>query len=365
MFRTPSRLGRGEMGAVSAEQVAIFIVVGAIVTALVSAAIPDTVEEQGAAAADCLFGMECESPAAADVSGSRGPADPGGAPGTGDIPDATPDLDDPADDTREDAARDARGDRRDRGRGDDTQTPPSVPDDTPPIDELGDPVPGTSTTPPAPPPWEPVDEGAGPHDSEDPGLRTRAAEVAAEVGANGLSSRWPEAARNLLHFLGNSGEPLEQDVDKLLSDVPEFADDVTDRERRLALEAVRRAQQGDESGPVTFPLSTEWQGFGYDAMGHLEYDNDNWFYALGGWQYSVAGTVTVHPPDGPGDAWTYELDTVVHLRDHYNWDGEKATQIGPLTVTDEELAAMHRAGLAQEFTATGVSSSRQQEGSAP
>lgn len=226
-------------------------------------------------------------------------------------------------------------------------------------------MPGTSAQPPPPPPWEPVDEGAGPHDSEDPSLRTRAAEVVAEIGANGLSSRWPDAARNLLHFLGNGGEPLEQDVDALLADVPEFADEVADNERRLALEAVRRAREGDPSGPVTYPIGTDWQGFGYTPTGGLEYDDDNWFYALGGWQYSVAGTVTVQPPAAPGGDWTYELDSTVHLRDHDNWDGGKATQIGPLTVTDEELAAMHRAGLAQEFTATGTSSSRQQEGTAP
>lgn len=42
-------------------------------------------------------------------------------------------------------------------------------------------------------------------------------------------------------------------------------------------------------------------------------------------------------------------------RDQYNWDGTKSTQIGPLTVTDEQLARLHRAGIAQEYTLTGES----------
>jgi len=53
------------------------------------------------------------------------------------------------------------------------------------------------------------------------------------------------------------------------------------------------------------------------------------------------------------------------VRDQYNWDGPKSTQIGPITVTDAQLAALHRAGLAQEFTAYGQSSTRRTEGSTP
>lgn len=53
------------------------------------------------------------------------------------------------------------------------------------------------------------------------------------------------------------------------------------------------------------------------------------------------------------------------MRDQYNWDGSKSTQIGPFNVTDEQLAQLHRSGLAQEYTNYGRSSETTVEGSVP
>lgn len=61
----------------------------------------------------------------------------------------------------------------------------------------------------------------------------------------------------------------------------------------------------------------------------------------------------------------YEVDTQVSFRDRYNWDDGKSTQIGPFTVTDESLAAMHCAGIARECNLLGESSSQHTEGSVP
>lgn len=55
----------------------------------------------------------------------------------------------------------------------------------------------------------------------------------------------------------------------------------------------------------------------------------------------------------------------MNLRDQYNWDKGKGVTIGPLEVTDEELAKLHRAGLAQEYTITGLSDVATREGSVP
>lgn len=349
---------QSETGASSPEFVAVAIVVAAVVATVIALALPDRTRTAGDVAECELFSQEAVDCGRDLLAGGTG-ATPDGAPPAGD---ADP-LADPADDDREDAARDARGDRRDGGRGDTTATPPTVSDDASPPELFGPPVSGTTATEPDPPPWEPVDPGAGEHDSAGTGFRTRAAEVAAEIAANGLSRTWPEAARNLLHYLGNSGEPLEQDVDKMLADVPEFDRAVSQLETRLALEAVDRAREAGVAGPVTYPLTTDWNGFGYPPA--PTYDNQNWFYALGGWQYALTGTVTVWPPSTAGGDWTYEIHTTVHVRDQYNWDGGKSTQIGPLTVTDDELARMHIEGLAQEFTATGTSSGRRSEGSTP
>lgn len=263
---------------------------------------------------------------------------------------------------RRDAQRDAGNDRRDDRDDDVTQPAPST-DGPPPT--IGSPVSGTTAEEPDPPPWQPVDPGAGEHDSKGAGLNGHLVEFAAEAGASAMASSWPEASRNLLHFLGNSGEPLEQDVDQMLTDVPEFQEQVDLTADELIAEVVARAQEDGVTGPVTFPVSTNWTGFGYEN-GALVYDNNNWFYALGGWQSSQTGTITVIPPSEPGGPWRYTSSLTVHIRDQYNWDGTKSTQIGPLSVSDEQLAELHRKGLAQEFTAIGrTTSTRSREGIIP
>lgn len=400
--------GGGETGAVSAEFVAIVLLIAGVVTGIIALGIDLATRDAGEVATCRMFdqargcaelraagaGREAADGArdAADgvrdasdgvrdavggvADGARDAADGGrdaaddAAEGTRDAADEERDTADArgdtprpfgddggvSDDSRGDAAVDAGRDRDNRGRGDDTVQPPTLDEGQAVItDVLGEPVEGTTAPTPAPPAWEPVDAGAGPHDEATASLRTRAAEIAAEVGALGLGATWPDASRNLLHFLGNSGQTLEQDVDTLLADVPEFADEVDTRREDIAALAIERARESAADGPVTFPVMTDWAGFGYDQFGALEYEDDNWFYALGGWEYGLTGTVTVTPPDGPGDEWGYSMETSVHLRDQYNWDGEKATKIGSLTVTDEELAKMHRAGLAQEYTNVGES----------
>lgn len=350
-LRTPRR--RRDTGAGALEYVGVVVVVGALValTATVFAATP--VGPQVTSAVQCyVSGSGCSEGVAAGAPTSGGDT-PGDATGS--------------DPSRDDTARDARGDRRDDARrdDDDSEQAPGAPGDseteTP---SVGDGVPGTTPVFPDPPPWQPVDEGAGDYGSEDPGVRLRAVEAAVEAAANAASGAWPDAARNLLHFLAGSGDPLEQDVDAMLGDLPEFQQ-ATDETRQLLInQAIAQAQADGATGPVTFPISSGWTGFGY-GPGGLVYDDQNYFYALGGWQFSETGYVTVTPPSSPGGEWTYTSETTTHLRDQYNWDGGKTTQIGWLTVTDEQLAELHRAGLAQEYTAYGQSSTRRTEGSVP
>jgi len=302
-------------------------------------------------------------------SGSCATTAAGPETGTGEGPSTSggPTYTDPdgSEEDREDTARDARGDRRDRGRGDETQEDSTDEGPPPPEDMLGGPVSGTTVDEPDVTEWEPADTGAGEHNSEGAGIVDRFTDFAAEAAANALAGKWPEASRNLLHFLGDSGEPLEQDVDQMLGDLPEFSDEVDTLRDDLGLTAVERAKAAGADGPVSFSVRTAWRGFGYDESGALEYENQNWFYALGGWQYSMTGQVTVYPPSEPGGPWRYETTTRTHLRDQYNWDGSKSTQIGPFTVTDEQLAELHRKGLAQEFTAYGVSQRVTRRGDVP
>jgi hypothetical protein len=213
---------------------------------------------------------------------------------------------------------------------------------------------------PPPPAWSPPDAGAGEHDSSGVGIADRATEVAAEAAANAAAGLLPHASRNLLHYLGDSGKTFEQDVDAILRDVPAFAGDVDVQRDLLGRTAVANARASGASGPVTMPVSTQWTGFYIGS--NLSKD---WFYALGGISYSLVGQVTVYPPVKAGEPWRYETTTRVVIRDRYNWDHGKSTQIGPFTVTDDQLAKLHRVGLAQEYTVVGTSDTGTTKGDVP
>lgn len=259
---------------------------------------------------------------------------------------------------RRDQGRDAGSERR--GRGDDPSDPDtdhSTSGPQPYRGGLGDPVPGEDAPDEPPPEWSPPDGGAGEHGSEDAGFLDRRLEEVVEGAAHAASAAWPDASRHLLHYLDNSGEDLEVPVDTLLADLPELDDEVTARQTRLGADAIARAKASGADGPVTFPVNTGWNG--YYAHGG---QSKNWFYATGGFAYNLNGEVTVYPPDTPGGEWRYESDTAVNFRDRYNWDHDKSTQIGPITVTDDQLAELHRKGLAQEYNLVGTSSTRHAEG---
>lgn len=352
---TVSWWSRADRGAGSVEYLGIVVVV-VVVVGLVLAGAPGVASTvtAGIERAFCSVGGgtgcgAAAAPASADAGEGDGAAQQDG--------DAEPDA---SDDDRRDTARDARDSRRDdRDRDEPTKGPSPTSGTTGPAPGLGDGVPGETVTAPQAPPWAPVDAGAGEYDSEGAGAGDHATKFAAEAAANALAGTWPNASRNLLHFLGNSGEPLQQDVDKLLADVPALATTYATEQDRFGLSAVERAQADGVTGPVTYPLAGDWTGF-YVTQ---ELSSD-WFYAMGGITYSVVGEVTVYPPTEPGGAWTYETSTALELRDQYNWDGGKSTQIGPFDVTDEQLAELHRAGLAQEFTATGRSAVTSRKGTA-
>src|SRR5690606_993906 len=124
--------------------------------------------------------------------------------------------------------------------------------------------------------------------------------------------------------------------------------------RRIADEVAANGNYGE---PIQF--STDWQGF-YITKSLSE----DWFYAMGGIQYAVTGVATVYPP-GPDGQPNVVVDYQTHVFDRYNWDAGKQVTIGPVTIKDEEMAEMHRAGVAQEFNMYGSSEPRHYEGAVP
>lgn len=256
----------------------------------------------------------------------------------------------------------SRSSRRDArlGRGDDesADSPQSGQANKP--GGLGKPVAGTSAPIPKIFPWkyqgDSALEGAGRHGQRAPGLGDYAVHEAATSAADVMAPMWPDASKNLLHFLGNSGAPLDINVDRMLEDLPEFQEKSDGLVRENLQEAINDSLVSGFSGPVTYPFTTDW-----DVHYAEKRDDANWFYATGGYSYALAGTVTVYPPDETSSDWRHEVAYQVHVADRYNWDGLKQTQIGPLTVTDAELAELHRAGIAQEFDLVGRSSVRSEK----
>ncbi|WP_338568539.1 hypothetical protein V7R84_10105 [Arachnia propionica] len=89
---------------------------------------------------------------------------------------------------------------------------------------LGAPVPGESAPMPRPDPWQyPGDsegEGSGPHAQRGANLGDHLKHEAATSAAYGMAPFWPDASRNLFHFLNNSGKPLDMNTNGMLNDLP-------------------------------------------------------------------------------------------------------------------------------------------------
>lgn len=225
-------------------------------------------------------------------------------------------------------------------------------------DGLGTGRPGTAApTKPSAPAWTPPDGGAGKHDSQPvskDALQTLAKARGMVAGAR--VKGWDDAARHMDHYLDGSGEPLGVDVDELIRDNGTVADAIKQRENDVASAAVEKARKEGVHGPVTYPVNTTWA--------HTFADNSqNWYYATNGMAHNAAGHVTVYPPDTPNGKWRYEMETQVNYRDRYNFDDGKSAPVNGDTVPDKDLADLHRAGLAKEYTLHGTSSTRRRSGS--
>lgn len=225
------------------------------------------------------------------------------------------------------------------------------------VSGLGDPVPGEHADMPGVDPWQyPGDsdnEGSGRYRQRPATAYDHLVHEAATIAAGSCASMWPDASKNLYHYLQNTGTPQDMDVDGMLSDLPDFDKEAQASVEETAGDAVKDAQASGFTGPMTYPFNTAWN----PAYANKS-ESENWFYATGGYQYATDGTITVYPPTADNPEWTYSYDYRVHAADRYNWDGSKSTQIFGVTITDKQLQELHRAGLAQEYDMSGESSVR-------
>jgi hypothetical protein len=199
------------------------------------------------------------------------------------------------------------------------------------------------------------DEGAGPWNVKDPGVGDYKTYLELEMLANGADAMgMTDAARNMAHYLDNSGTTMDLPVDKMMNDVPDFRgfmdQQVKSRAEGWRQEALRQyAQNGGR--PVTIPVETGTTGYYF-----LPENNKNWFYAVGGADTNVTGAVTV--TSGPDGKPKVSLDYQANVWDRYNWDVNqgKSVTIGDQTITDANQAKLHTVGLAKEFDMRGSSS---------
>ncbi|MFC9898455.1 hypothetical protein ACFVMC_32595 [Nocardia sp. NPDC127579] len=240
---------------------------------------------------------------------------------------------------------------------------PAVPSPTP------NPAPGPppqAPPPPAPIPGAPAkpksDAGAGEWDSEpwySRGEDIAYAKIAAAVVDAADALGYTHAAAHLDHYLDNTGDTLDVNVDSVLHDVPEantYANGIAAKEiRRIAAAAVAAS---DYDRLITF--ETPWDGDFYIKKSM----NDDWFFAMGGIWLSATGVVITRE-GAEGAAPNVEVEYRIHLYDRYNWDDGKETEILFVTVSDETLAGLHTAGLAREYDIEGTSDVRKYSGPVP
>ena len=149
---------------------------------------------------------------------------------------------------------------------------------------------------------------------------------------------WPNARAHLAHCLDNTGTDYTIDLEGLLRDSRQARDLFKD-ELRQAQAFVERLPEGEwniTSGAVSTQYVT---------------DSKDWYYAVGGYSAWEKGRAKVKClPDGTKEL---HLDFEYKFRDRYNWDKGKQVTILGITVTDECMGRLHRAGVAKEFDMFG------------
>ncbi|MBB4932244.1 hypothetical protein F4561_003064 [Lipingzhangella halophila] len=174
----------------------------------------------------------------------------------------------------------------------------------------------------------------------------------------------PYAAAMFEHFLDGSGEDVNLPMDSFLEDVPEFEEEIEERQDRIISDALDEAEQRDIDRPMTFPISTEKAPWGYppgeENGTEFVYDDVDWNNAVGSFHYWLEGEITVYPPDEEGGDPSYELDTSVNMEKWYDWERDNDDPVfeddwkeNIAGYSQSDLAELHQYGMAQEFWIRG------------
>ena len=214
---------------------------------------------------------------------------------------------------------------------------------------------------PNPPPAPEEGDGSGTHgnkkrnlaeklfDESQRQLWYRVADAADAVGMD-------DAARNMRHYLNNSGKNLSVSPEDILSDLPDFKKRADIAFQADIVEVANQKIASEYNGePMGFQLTSEWRNYGLgQPNGSDQFSNEgNWFYALGTFGYSYGADVVVIP--GANDQPEVQIEYQMHIFDRYNWDAGKGVDIAGLPTPDTALGHLHQVGIAHEYEIWGSS----------
>lgn len=170
-------------------------------------------------------------------------------------------------------------------------------------------------------------------------------------------------ASHMEHYLGNSGQPMRVDVNRMMNDMPEFRLAVEQQFRQDIWAVAQREINARYTGePLQFQLTSDWRSDYYPS----KKDYPDWYFGVGGFSYSQTAAVTVSP--GPDGVPIVTIRSQVHMFDRYNWDAGKSVTLpssGIQWIDDHTIAGdhipdtsmgnLHQTGIAQEYELNGSS----------
>ena len=71
------------------------------------------------------------------------------------------------------------------------------------------------------------------------------------MAADACALMWPDASKNLQHFLGNTGDPQRINVNGMLDDLPQLRKDSKATVDEMARKAVEDAKEAGVTVPLT------------------------------------------------------------------------------------------------------------------
>ncbi|CAG1000096.1 hypothetical protein ANRL4_03070 [Anaerolineae bacterium] len=217
------------------------------------------------------------------------------------------------------------------------------------------------STMPTPPSYLGNSGSSTPWKSSRPTLADYAFSQTAKLGTAFVKNRrgWINAARHLEHYLQNSGGDLNVDPQSIALVISDFDELVANPQKNAEFRqsVFDCSVQNYSNQPISLQLTSEWTVF---VINPVDARYQDWYYALGNFSYAYTAVITIGTLPELVDV-TYQ----VHIIDFYNWDIGKMVTIDIdgkgtiIKITDEQMARLHKVGLAQEYKITGQTNSKQ------